>query len=134
MKALLAAATVVASLSGCALLQTYQNPVHLTQVYEAESGYDAGFLVPLTAYAKLPRCAAGTHISPANLCHEAAVLKQARAYDKDVADAFAKAVAFVNANPTLDPTAEIAALTTAVGVAENFATTSGIKLAPVTTN
>lgn len=124
MKSLAVAAAL--ALTGCA---TINNPVTNTNVYEVEAAYDAAVLTPLSAYARLPRCAPGTHISIQNPCHEATILATARGYDRQVQAAFAKAAIFARDNPTLDASAQLALLNAAIARAQAYINNHQITLA-----
>lgn len=114
------------SLVACA---TINNPVTNSNVYEVEAAYDAAVLTPLAAYAQLPLCAPGTHISISHPCHEAAILATARGYDRQVQLAFTKAAAFARNNPTLDASAQLALLNAAIAKAEVYINSHQITLA-----
>lgn len=120
------ALAAIVALAGCA---TINNPVTNTNVYEVEAAYDAAVLTPLSAYAKLPLCASGTHISVSNPCHEATILATARGYDRQVQAAFAQAIIFARDNPTLDASAQLGLLNAAIAKAEAYINSHQITLA-----
>lgn len=128
----IAAASVAALLAGCMPHGVTITAPSQRTIYEAEVTYDAAFLVPLSNYSKLPRCAAGAAISFSNLCSNAATVGRLRADDRNVALALLAVRAYSKAHPgALGISDLFSAFTTAISLAEQDAVASGIPSAKV---
>lgn len=78
-------------MAGCTTL--IQNPVNQTQVYSLENAFGVAQSAAV-AYTKLPRCAAGTHASAANICSEHAIIVQLASADQKARLALTAAESF----------------------------------------
>lgn len=88
MKKLLLIGALALSLGACATTQAIVGAtITQGQVDAAWTSYDGTFLAGLRRYALLPKCApAQTFLK--NQCHDAAMLKQLRLYDREVGNDF----------------------------------------------
>lgn len=121
---LVAIVVAVSFLAGC---QSTKNPVSQKNIFEVEAGYDATFLVPASAYSRLPLCAAGTTISASNVCASKSVLGKLQQADRNVQASFTAARNYVTAHPTLDASAYLTAAILAVSAAEALAVQNNIR-------
>lgn len=119
-KRLLAISALALFLVGCAAIK---NPVNNNAMGTAISTY--GILdTAVIAYRNLPRCTVSQNFSATNICHKRSILVQAQAYDKAANAAINNAVAYQQANPTLDASSYVQAATLAVATFKDFAVTA----------
>lgn len=134
MRKLLAFA-LIAPLAGCAEVKNFEaayqiaaNGVITQNEFDiVHSGYDAGFLVPLAAYAKLGVCTAGAKSTLADPCADRSVLVKLRAADKLVKEEFDTVQGMITSGNNAGVSAEWNVLQSAIWTAEGIASNNGVK-------
>ena len=134
MRKLLAFA-LIAPLAGCAEVKNFEaayqiaaNGVITQNEFDiVHSGYDAAFLVPLAAYAKLGVCGSRTKSNISQPCADRAILVKLRSADKLVQAEFDTVQGMITSGNNTGISAEWNVLQSAIWTAEGIAANNGVK-------
>jgi len=111
MRKMVAAVAVASLLGGCTFTMpsfTIGSQVNLNTLEGVIAGYGVMLNAELT-YRALPLCKTGAEPSITNICAKRSVIVKLQAADKVANVAVNAAVAFVKANPTVDPSSYLSA-------------------------
>lgn len=126
------------TLSGCGTLfgERISTVISAAQNFEvtqgqldtARSTYDGFVLAPMNKYASLPYCKKGKAFSINNPCHDRGLLKQIRAEDKIIANAFIDTQNRITSGDNKGAVAAYKALMTAIELAKALIANTGVSL------
>lgn len=107
-------AALTIALAGCNLpTLNVASTVNLNTLEGVVAGYGIVLQAELT-YKALPLCKTGTTPSATNICAKRSTVVRLQSADRTANTAINTAVAFVQANPTVDPTQYISAASAAI--------------------